>query len=101
MGALSGFFASGAAADIILLVMAGEFILLLRAGRAPWALLAALLPGALIVLAMRGALVGADWWWIALPLALSLPAHLTDLRARGWLRRNGTSLVGKRLRAVK
>jgi len=36
----------------------------------------------LIVLGLRGALVGAAWWWIALPLAASLPLHLLDLRAR-------------------
>ena len=37
---------------------------------------------ALIVLGLRAALTGADWWWIALPLGLSLPLHLLDLRAR-------------------
>ena len=44
--------------------------------------LSAVLPGALIVLALRGALTGADWPWIALPLALAFPAHLADLAAR-------------------
>ena len=41
-----------------------------------------LLPGALMVLALRAALTGADWPWVALALAASLPAHLADL-ARG------------------
>lgn len=40
-----------------------------------------LLPGALMILALRGALTGAEWQWIALPLLLSLPAHLVDLAA--------------------
>ena len=40
------------------------------------------LPGALLVLALRAALVGADWRWIALPLALSWPFHLIDVRRR-------------------
>lgn len=38
-----------------------------------------LAPGALVVIALRGALTGADWRWIALPLALSLPVHIADL----------------------
>ena len=42
-----------------------------------------LLPGALMVLALRAALIGADWVWIALPLALSFPFHLADLSRRG------------------
>jgi hypothetical protein len=48
-----------------------------------WGALAGLLgPAALIVLGLRAALTGAAWWWIALPLAASLPLHLIDLRAR-------------------
>ncbi len=48
-----------------------------------WSALAGLLgPAALIVLGLRAALVGADWWWIALPLGLSLPLHLMDLAGR-------------------
>ncbi|NCP13393.1 MAG: hypothetical protein GW858_04415 [Sphingomonadales bacterium] len=39
-------------------------------------------PAALIVLGLRAALVGAQWWWVALPLAASLPLHLMDLRTR-------------------
>jgi uncharacterized membrane protein YeaQ/YmgE (transglycosylase-associated protein family) len=40
--------------------------------------------GALILLAARAAITGADWPMIALPLALSFPVHLADLRRRGW-----------------
>jgi hypothetical protein len=56
----------------------------LRLGKGWRALdLAALLgPAVLIVLGLRAALVGAEWWWIALPLAASLPLHLYDLRSR-------------------
>ncbi|WP_010218336.1 hypothetical protein [Sphingomonas sp. PAMC 26621] len=42
-----------------------------------------LLPGALMMLALRAALTGAAWWWIALALAASFPAHLADLMRRG------------------
>jgi hypothetical protein len=41
-----------------------------------------IMPGVLLVVALRAALVGADWRWIALPLALSLPFHLFDLGRR-------------------
>ena len=76
-------FESGHAADIIFGVLAIEAAWLLLARR--WSLLAVLGllgPAALIVLGLRGALTGADWWWIALPLAASLPLHLIDLRSR-------------------
>jgi len=55
-------------------------------GRSGWRLSDALLrlgPGALMLLALRFALTGCDWWCIALPLALSFPVHLADLRRRG------------------
>lgn len=39
-------------------------------------------PAVFIILALRAALVGAGWEWVALLLALSLPLHLMDLRAR-------------------
>lgn len=35
-----------------------------------------------MMLGLRAALTGADWWWIALPLGLSLPLHLYDLAGR-------------------
>jgi hypothetical protein len=76
---------SGHAVDLILLVMLAEAAWL-RLGRriAPLDIALALLPGALILLAARAALTGADWPMIALPLALSFPVHLADLRRRGW-----------------
>jgi hypothetical protein len=80
---MADFFASGAAADLILAILAAEALLLVALRRmSAWTALAAILPGALIVLALRGALTGADWPWIALPLALAFPAHLGDLAAR-------------------
>lgn len=76
-------FASGHAADLILGVLLAEAVWL-RAGRGwRWrAILSLLGPGALMMLGLRAALTGADWWWIALPLAASLPLHLMDLRTR-------------------
>ncbi|MGY6551476.1 MAG: hypothetical protein ACXIT4_06210 [Erythrobacter sp.] len=76
-------FASGHAADLILMVLALEAgWLRLRQGWG-WGAIAGLVgPAVLIILGLRSALVGADWWWIALPLAASLPLHLYDLRAR-------------------
>lgn len=80
---IADFFASGHAADAVLAVLALEGLWLWRARR--WGLLAVaglLGPAVLIVLGLRAALVGAAWWWVALPLALSLPLHLHDLRGR-------------------
>jgi hypothetical protein len=81
--AMAQFFASGHAADLILGVLLIEAAWLrLRRGWG-WGAIAGLLgPAALIVLGLRAALVGAAWWWIALPLAASLPLHLMDLRSR-------------------
>lgn len=76
-------FEYGHAADIILGVLAIEAGWLVLGRR--WNLLAMLGllgPAALIVLGLRAAMTGADWWWIALPLAASLPLHLMDLRSR-------------------
>lgn len=76
-------FDSGHAADVILGVLAIEAVWLRAARRWSWGAIAALLgPAALIVLGLRAAMVGAAWWWVALPLAASLPLHLMDLRAR-------------------
>jgi hypothetical protein len=76
-------FASGHAADLILGVLGIEAVWLRAARGWRWSAILGLLgPAALIVLGLRAALVGADWWWIALPLGLSLPLHLLDLRAR-------------------
>ena len=76
-------FASGHAADVILAVLGIEAAWL-RIGKGwGWARVLGLLgPAALIVLGLRAALTGAAWWWIALPLAASLPLHLIDLRSR-------------------
>jgi hypothetical protein len=77
------FFASGHAADLILGVLLIEAAWLRFSRGWTIAQLAGLLgPAALIVLGLRAALTGADWWWIALPLAASLPLHLMDLAAR-------------------
>jgi len=76
-------FQSGHAADVILGVLAIEALWLRIAGGWRWTAIFGLLgPAALIVLGLRAALVGAAWWWIALPLAASLPLHLMDLRTR-------------------
>lgn len=77
------FFASGHAADLILAVLLAEAAWLRAGQRWGWGAIAGLLgPAALIVLGLRAALTGAGWWWVALPLAASLPLHLIDLRAR-------------------
>ncbi len=80
---LSAFFASGHAADLVLVVLAAEALLLLRAGRSAIDVALLLLPGACMMLALRAALVGAPWPWIALALAASFPVHLADLIRRG------------------
>jgi hypothetical protein len=41
-----------------------------------------LLPAAMMMLALRGALTGAEWRWIALPLAAAFPIHMLDLARR-------------------
>jgi hypothetical protein len=76
-------FTSGHAADLILAVLVVEAAWLRIARGWGWGAVAGLLgPAALIVLGLRAALIGAPWWWIALPLAASLPLHLMDLRGR-------------------
>lgn len=88
MAVLHKLYAGGGAADMVLLALAAEFVVLAMTRHGWRAVAAALLPGALIVVALRAALIGADWRWIALPLALSLPAHVADLKCRGWLGRH-------------
>ncbi|GMN02978.1 hypothetical protein [Erythrobacter sp. MTPC3] len=79
---IATFFSSGHAADFILAVLALEGVWL-RVRGWHWGEIAGLLgPAALIVLGLRAALTGEAWYWIAAPLALSLPLHLVDLRAR-------------------
>lgn len=80
---MTALFASGHAADIVLLVIALECAWLV--GRRGWPVADALLrlaPGALMLVALRSALIGLDWQWIALPLLLSFPVHLADLGRR-------------------
>ena len=83
MAVMEWLFASGHAADLILgvLVIEAAWLRIAR-GWSGAAILGLLGPAALIVLGLRAALVDADWWWIALPLAASLPLHLMDLRSR-------------------
>ena len=74
-------FASGIAADIILVVIAVEALWLRLRER--WLLIAIMcrvMPGAMMMLALRAALTGQGWMWIAVPLTLSFPFHLADLR---------------------
>lgn len=81
---MAGFFASGHAVDLVLLVIVAEYAWLV--GRSGWRFADAftcLVPGALMLVALRAALTGLDWRWIALPLALSFPVHLADLVRRG------------------
>lgn len=79
------FFASGHAADLILIVLAAEFAWLVMRGRKPCDVALALGPAVFIILALRGALTGAPWPMIALPLLLSFPVHIADLMRRGML----------------
>ena len=87
MGAvLARAFASGHAVDFVLAVMLAEGAILVARQRTAAADVAiALAPGALLLLALRTALTHAPWQWSALFVALSLPAHLADLRRRGLL----------------
>lgn len=85
MDAVSPFFAGGHAADVILLVLAAEFTWLVMRGGKALDVALALSPAVFIVVALRGALTGADWPMIALPLMLSFPVHIADLRRRGML----------------
>lgn len=76
-------FASGHAADVILGVLGLEALWLRYARGWRWGAIIGLVgPAVLIVLGLRAALTGASWWWIALPLAASLPLHIIDLRGR-------------------
>lgn len=86
---MASLFASGHAADVILAVLGAEAAWLRwRCGWGWGQVLGLLGPAALIVLGLRAALTGAAWWWIALPLAASLPLHLMDLRSRLAARRS-------------
>lgn len=86
---MASLFASGHAADVILAVLAAEALWLRWRRGWSWGQVLGLLgPAALIVLGLRAALTGTAWWWVALPLAASLPLHLMDLRSRLAARRS-------------
>lgn len=83
---MAGFFSSGHAVDLVLLVLAAEFLWLqLRPGAPRGRILdrmLALAPGACLLLALRAALTGAPWPWVALEVTASLPFHLADVARR-------------------
>lgn len=79
---MTWFFASGHAVDVVLGFMVLEAIWLAVRGRAALTIFLMLAPGACMLLALRAALTGAEWYWVALPLTVSLPLHLADLRHR-------------------
>ena len=79
---MNGFISGGHVADVVLMVLLLEAIVL-RTRRWRMADIATmLLPAAFMLVALRAALTGANWPWIALPLAASFPVHLADLRRR-------------------
>ncbi len=82
---MSALFSSGAVVPLLIAVLAAEAAWLAARGRPAGAVLLALLPAACLVMALGAALTRQPWPWVALPLALSLPLHLLDLRRRGWL----------------
>lgn len=79
---------SGRVVDLILVLTALEALALIayhrRTGRgvAPADLFTNLLAGIFLMLALRAALTGSGWRPIALCLAASLAAHVTDLSRR-------------------
>ncbi|UVO54104.1 hypothetical protein [Sphingomonas sp. SUN039] len=79
---MSWFFASGHAVDVVLGFMLIEGIWLVVRRWSPLTVFLTLAPGALMLIALRAALTGAPWYWIALPLTVSLPVHLADMRHR-------------------
>ena len=79
---MNGLFASGHAVDFVLAFMVVEAIWLIARQRAALTVFLMLMPGALMLLALRAALIGLPWYWVALPLTVSLPLHLADMRHR-------------------
>jgi len=79
---------NGRVVDIIIFFMALEALALILyhrrdpLGPAPVDTIIMLLAGLPLLLALRAALTGTNWLWIAAFLALSLVAHLADLRRR-------------------
>ncbi len=79
---MSWLFASGHAVDLVLLFMLIEAIWLVTRRWQALTIVLMLAPGALMLVALRAALTGMPWYLIALPLTVSLPLHLADLRHR-------------------
>ena len=83
---MQGFFSSGHAVDLVLLVIAAEFAYLsLRRSRDRAKgvdRVLTLMPGVCILLALRAALTGAAWPLVAGALALSFPFHIADVVRR-------------------
>jgi hypothetical protein len=79
---MSWLFASGHAVDLVLLFMLVEGTWLVARKWQALTVVLMLGPGALMLLALRAALTGMPWYWIALPLTVSLPLHLADVRHR-------------------
>lgn len=79
---MEALFASGRAADIVLLTLLIEAAWLVARGWRIVDVFVMLAPAALIVLGLRAALIGSAWPWIAAPVALSFPVHLADLARR-------------------
>lgn len=79
-------FASGHAVDVVLAVLALEAFWLKFRGVGWRDIMSTLLAAVLMMIALRSALTGQAWPMIAIPLALSFPAHIYDLRRRKFLR---------------
>jgi hypothetical protein len=83
-GALTAWFESGRAIDVVLAVFLLEALWLVLSGRMrALAVAAALLPGAVMVLALRVVVADGSWLWVALLLTVAFPVHLADLVHRG------------------
>lgn len=83
---MTDFFASGHAVDVVLSVLALEVLWLKFRGVGWRDIASTLMAAVLMMIALRSALTGQPWPMIALPLALSFPAHIYDLRRRKFLR---------------
>ncbi len=85
---MADLFASGAIADIVIALMVVEAMALIAYARAtgrgiaPVQVLTNFAAGICLFMAVRFALTGAPWQWIGGSLAISLVAHLADLKSR-------------------
>lgn len=86
--ALARWFTSGLVPDLILAFMAVETVVLVArrrrrsTGPSLSAILANMSAGVTLTLAVRAAVTARPWYEVGVWLALSLPAHLLDLRLR-------------------